>query len=138
MVSGNLPTRTGGLIDVSGPRIGSDLVHDHYVRGYSNDAAPEIKFAPKENRVEWQANTFAAHFLLPDHLVRSFDDARTLAAHCSVPEQLAREHLASVGQSTGKRKRYTGEACPECNNFTLVRNGTCLKCDTCGATTGCS
>ena len=35
-------------------------------------------------------------------------------------------------------KGYTGEACSECNNFTLVRNGTCLKCDTCGATTGCS
>ena len=28
--------------------------------------------------------------------------------------------------------------CPECGNFTLVRNGTCLKCDTCGGTTGCS
>jgi ribonucleoside-diphosphate reductase alpha chain len=37
-----------------------------------------------------------------------------------------------------KMKGYTGEACPECNNFTLVRNGTCLKCETCGATTGCS
>jgi hypothetical protein len=35
-------------------------------------------------------------------------------------------------------KGYTGEACSECNNFTLLRNGTCLKCDTCGATTGCS
>ena len=33
---------------------------------------------------------------------------------------------------------YEGDACPECGSFTLVRNGTCLKCDTCGATTGCS
>ena len=33
---------------------------------------------------------------------------------------------------------YQGDACPECGNFTLVRNGTCLKCDTCGGTTGCS
>lgn len=33
---------------------------------------------------------------------------------------------------------YEGENCPECGNFTLVRNGTCLKCNTCGATTGCS
>ena len=32
---------------------------------------------------------------------------------------------------------YQGDACGECGNFTLVRNGTCLKCDTCGATTGC-
>ena len=33
---------------------------------------------------------------------------------------------------------YEGESCPECQNFTLVRNGTCLKCNTCGSTTGCS
>ncbi|ODA68844.1 Vitamin B12-dependent ribonucleotide reductase [Methyloligella halotolerans] len=35
-------------------------------------------------------------------------------------------------------KGYEGEACSECGNFTLVRNGTCLKCDTCGGTSGCS
>jgi len=33
---------------------------------------------------------------------------------------------------------YTGDMCPECSNFTMVRNGTCLKCDTCGSTSGCS
>ncbi len=33
---------------------------------------------------------------------------------------------------------YEGDNCPECGNFTLVRNGTCMKCDTCGSTTGCS
>ncbi len=33
---------------------------------------------------------------------------------------------------------YEGEHCRECGNFTLVRNGTCLKCDTCGGTSGCS
>jgi ribonucleoside-diphosphate reductase alpha chain len=37
-----------------------------------------------------------------------------------------------------RMKGYEGEACPECGNFTMVRNGTCLKCDTCGATSGCS
>ena len=36
------------------------------------------------------------------------------------------------------RKGYEGEACGTCGNFTLVRNGTCLKCETCGGTTGCS
>jgi ribonucleoside-diphosphate reductase alpha chain len=33
---------------------------------------------------------------------------------------------------------YTGNMCSECSNFTMVRNGTCEKCDTCGATSGCS
>ncbi len=37
-----------------------------------------------------------------------------------------------------RARGYTGDACPECGHFTLVRNGTCLKCDVCGATTGCS
>jgi ribonucleoside-diphosphate reductase alpha chain len=35
-------------------------------------------------------------------------------------------------------KGYEGDPCPNCGHFTLVRNGTCLKCDTCGSTTGCS
>lgn len=37
-----------------------------------------------------------------------------------------------------KMKGYEGDSCPECQSFTLVRNGSCLKCDTCGSTTGCS
>ncbi|MEA2823605.1 MAG: ribonucleoside-diphosphate reductase alpha chain [Alphaproteobacteria bacterium] len=35
-------------------------------------------------------------------------------------------------------KGYEGDACGSCGNFTLLRNGTCLKCDTCGGTSGCS
>ena len=37
-----------------------------------------------------------------------------------------------------KMKGYEGDACGECGNFTLVRNGTCMKCLTCGGTSGCS
>ena len=37
-----------------------------------------------------------------------------------------------------RAKGYEGDACGECGNFTLVRNGTCMKCVTCGATSGCS
>src|SRR5262250_2542371 len=45
---------------------------------------------------------------------------------------------ASEKRAEAKAKGYEGEACTECGNFTLVRNGTCMKCDTCGSTTGCS
>ncbi|MSO72377.1 MAG: vitamin B12-dependent ribonucleotide reductase [Rhodospirillaceae bacterium] len=37
-----------------------------------------------------------------------------------------------------RMKGYGGDACGECGNFTLLRNGTCMKCDTCGSTSGCS
>jgi ribonucleoside-diphosphate reductase alpha chain len=39
---------------------------------------------------------------------------------------------------TARMKGYEGDSCGECGNFTLLRNGTCLKCDTCGGTSGCS
>jgi ribonucleoside-diphosphate reductase alpha chain len=45
---------------------------------------------------------------------------------------------AAERRAEAKARGYEGEACAECGNFTLVRNGTCLKCDTCGGTTGCS
>ena len=45
-----------------------------------------------------------------------------------------------LGWSATKAKMqgYEGEACGECGNYTLVRNGTCMKCNTCGGTSGCS
>jgi ribonucleoside-diphosphate reductase alpha chain len=53
----------------------------------------------------------------------------------------ARAHAraaAAEKRAEARAKGYEGEACGECGNFTLVRNGTCMKCDTCGSTTGCS
>ncbi len=41
---------------------------------------------------------------------------------------------AEVARSLG----FEGDPCPECGQFKLVRNGTCMKCMECGATTGCS
>jgi ribonucleoside-diphosphate reductase alpha chain len=46
------------------------------------------------------------------------------------------DKLTQVRQA--KAQGYEGDACDECGNFTLVRNGTCMKCVTCGATSGCS
>ena len=70
------------------------------------------------------------------------------------PSQALSALVPEVGQASGelrtempikmdpsieaKMRGYEGEACSECGHYTMVRNGTCLKCDTCGATTGCS
>jgi ribonucleoside-diphosphate reductase alpha chain len=35
-------------------------------------------------------------------------------------------------------KGYEGDPCNECGQLTLVRSGACCKCDTCGASSGCS
>ena len=41
-------------------------------------------------------------------------------------------------RTEARMKGYEGDSCNECGNYTMVRNGTCLKCDTCGSTSGCS
>jgi ribonucleoside-diphosphate reductase alpha chain len=48
------------------------------------------------------------------------------------------EQPEAVKIAQARIKGYEGDPCPACGSFTLVRNGTCMKCDTCGGTTGCS
>ena len=50
---------------------------------------------------------------------------------------LAEAMLLSASE-IARLKGYEGDACGDCGQFTMVRNGTCLKCITCGTTTGCS
>jgi ribonucleoside-diphosphate reductase alpha chain len=45
---------------------------------------------------------------------------------------------AKAKRAEAKAQGYEGDPCGECQNYTLVRNGTCMKCNTCGSTTGCS
>ncbi|HUI22135.1 MAG TPA: vitamin B12-dependent ribonucleotide reductase [Methylocella sp.] len=68
------------------------------------------------------------------------DLEREVEAELGALEWTTPAERAAVAEkrSQARMKGYTGEACGECGNFTLVRNGTCLKCDTCGATSGCS
>ena len=44
----------------------------------------------------------------------------------------------SRASEMARLKGYEGDPCGDCGQFTMVRNGTCLKCITCGTTTGCS
>jgi ribonucleoside-diphosphate reductase alpha chain len=54
------------------------------------------------------------------------------------PEQKAMAITLHQNVVKARERGYTGDICPECQSMTMVRNGTCLKCTTCGATTGCS
>jgi len=59
-------------------------------------------------------------------------DTETLATTTSTTA------MAMDERTKAKMQGYEGEACGDCGNYTLVRNGTCMKCNTCGATSGCS
>ncbi|MDX3976184.1 vitamin B12-dependent ribonucleotide reductase [Shinella sp.] len=58
--------------------------------------------------------------------------AEAASAKADAKKLEAERRMRSIAQG------YTGNMCSECQNFTMVRNGTCEKCDTCGATSGCS
>ena len=111
----------------------SDLVNKVTSRGYIR----------KQGLVVYSNDGSAA-------VAKSYDtDAETMLAReenaaITAADSAAEVVVGAVADQTAERVKqarmqgYEGEACPECQNFTLVRNGTCLKCNTCGGTTGCS
>jgi ribonucleoside-diphosphate reductase alpha chain len=74
----------------------------------------------------------AAHDLSPTERLEAVQWSKAGSAAVAVAPSKAER------RAEAKAKGYEGEMCSECGNFTLVRNGTCMKCDTCGSTTGCS
>ncbi|SEQ70877.1 ribonucleoside-diphosphate reductase alpha chain [Loktanella sp. DSM 29012] len=93
---------------------------------------------------------------MPQELVvlqggQSAMDETVAALQTLVPEMTAKvasamgQASSSAAVATGisardkaKMQGYEGDPCGECGNYTLVRNGTCMKCNTCGGTSGCS
>ena len=59
-------------------------------------------------------------------------------AVATIETRLSGRNTKASLAAEARMKGYEGDACGSCGNFTLVRNGTCMKCDTCGSTTGCS
>ena len=62
----------------------------------------------------------------------------TVAAVATTTTSSAAVATGMDAVARAKMQGYEGEACGDCGNYTLVRNGTCMKCNTCGATSGCS
>jgi ribonucleoside-diphosphate reductase alpha chain len=73
----------------------------------------------------------AQHDLSPTEKLEALQWSKAGAAAAAGPSKSER-------RAEAKAKGYEGEMCGECGHFSLVRNGTCMKCDTCGSTTGCS
>jgi ribonucleoside-diphosphate reductase alpha chain len=66
------------------------------------------------------------------------ETARAMAASFTAATALTTGTVTMDARAQAKLQGYTGDSCTECGNYTLVRNGTCNKCTTCGSTTGCS
>lgn len=66
--------------------------------------------------------------------------AKAVEAATGSPTSAAEQQVGSFDQkyTQARQMGYTGDICGDCGSMTLVRNGTCLKCNTCGATSGCS
>ena len=125
-------------------------------------ATSVIDYIFRELAISYLARTDLSHAIDAEDLShdalgkQSKPDEQEEAAVEEVSEELKTEVQASVAQgssgdvsSAGKTislsevrdaraKGYEGDPCPECQQFTLVRNGVCLKCMSCGATSGCS
>ena len=98
----------------------------------ANDAAQSVAFKRdyEERAKEFQAeNDDEAR---ADPLFTADAAAEAAAAKAEAKKVEADRRAKAIMQG------YTGNMCPECSNFTMVRNGTCEKCDTCGSTSGCS
>ena len=127
----NLVMMHGGGTAISSP---SDSAPSGGSRASSVDQSSSgvrMAFSPPESRAEHTEGAIALKQELPFNLspTDKLDAMRwSKAGTASKAERRAE----------AKAQGYEGEMCGECGNFTLVRNGTCMKCNTCGSTTGCS
>ncbi|MEJ6398735.1 vitamin B12-dependent ribonucleotide reductase [Yoonia sp. 208BN28-4] len=127
--------------------------------GVSNVASPSEDAASRSLEVLKQiSSTGYLRKRMPQELVvlqggagaTAFDGDTVAALQTLVPDVAVGQSVEATLTSTttvatgmdarvkAKMQGYEGEACGECGNYTLVRNGTCMKCNTCGGTSGCS
>lgn len=76
--------------------MGHIVLHDHHAKSFSKDPSDQLRFADDGQSAEWQANTFARHFLLPNSVVQKIGDVTLVASLCLVPEAVALERILAV------------------------------------------
>ncbi len=115
------PTVRSNITSIGSLAIKSVLEVSEGATAFKRDYEERAKEFIEEVTVEEEAAPMAALFT---------DTAAVAAADAKKVE--ADRRMKAIMQG------YTGNMCLECSNFTMVRNGTCEKCDTCGSTSGCS
>ncbi|WP_419905533.1 vitamin B12-dependent ribonucleotide reductase [Kiloniella sp.] len=125
----------------------ADIMPDSLGKGTGESSAPAAEDAVAETVRRVASTGYVRNKLMvvnggrtPDEIVSEVkQDIVSAPETGTVTETVTKAPSQRSEQVREARmKGYEGDSCPECGNFTLVRNGTCLKCDTCGGTTGCS
>jgi ribonucleoside-diphosphate reductase alpha chain len=133
-------TAMGSGVDEGKPPAASHFVSTGLVRGKVNERLMVVQGGERGRSVtdlQARAQSYgggAAGPASPRSPTRPRWRSRSRAAPWWNPPRAPPRRCVSRPGSAG----YEGESCGECGNFTMVRNGTCLKCDTCGSTSGCS
>jgi len=122
-------SRTDNLVVMRGSEQPTDARGSGNVTSMSSHGATARAADAVEGSVALKQET--QHDLSPTEKLEALQWSKAGAAAQAAPSKAER-------RAEAKAKGYEGEMCGECGNFTLVRNGTCMKCDTCGSTTGCS
>ena len=112
------------------------------------DLQPDIVRSDGETKTEQNLNSGlspAGNAIEGHEIQLTLDDMDSATADTSVFQTnipgLATAPAISGEDSTVKEAEkfgFEGDPCFECGQFTLVSNGSCLKCVSCGASTGCS
>ena len=77
--------------------------------------------------------------LSPANLATALATMERVLAPLVVPETAyAQDARGSLPMDQAKRAGYTGESCSSCGSVRVRRNGTCIVCEDCGTTSGCS
>jgi ribonucleoside-diphosphate reductase alpha chain len=96
--------------------------HEHFSRFEAHNDSETLDLSDIRAGVEATLNTVSAQ-------------VATLEAALLKP---ATQSTRAARAAEARLKGFEGDSCGACGNFTLVRNGTCMKCNTCGSTSGCS
>ncbi len=95
--------------------------------------------APVSEQAELKSLTMLKQISSAGYLRKRLpQDLMVLQAGVSTTAILSAEPAAMDLRAKARMQGYEGDPCGECGNYTLVRNGTCMKCNTCGGTSGCS
>jgi ribonucleoside-diphosphate reductase alpha chain len=95
-----------------------------------------IDYVFRELAITYLGRTDLSH--VPDEDLRADAIGTSGAVVTPVPVPFGHAAKSLTAAEMARLKGYEGDPCGECGQFTMVRNGTCLKCITCGTTTGCS